>query len=178
MCRHDRVEPERRFLKPPAIILDISHQIDPEIIKGKFVKGHIFVKVLKVKNLFFEAKELFVTVCQFIFYKVLDPIQEVVFSCSRDVYKGHSGLNSVIEPDIIIQIVRRPEIYHLNFIINTADPVDPSETLDNANRIPMDIIIDQIVTVLEILAFGNAVCGNEDVNFSFLKKRGHLISIF
>ncbi len=168
MCGHNRIKPERCFLKALAIIFDIPHQIDPKIIKCEFIDRHIFIKVFKIKHLFPEAKELFVTICQFIFHKVLYPIQEVVFSRSRNVHKGHPRFNPGFKLDVIVQIISRPKVYHLNLIINTADPVNPAKTLDNANRIPVDVIVDQIVTVLKVLAFGNTICCNEDINLLIL----------
>lgn len=38
--------------------------------------------------------------------------------------------------------------------------INAAEALDDANWIPMDIVIDQVVTVLEVLTLGDAVCGN------------------
>ena len=44
--------------------------------------------------------------------------------------------------------------------------VDSPEALDNAHGIPVNIIVHQIVGVLEILSFGNAIRGDEDIDFS------------
>ncbi len=57
--------------------------------------------------------------------------------------------------------MRRPEVDELHCLVNGADPVDPTEALDNSNRIPMDVVIDQMIAVLEVLPFGNAVRGYE-----------------
>lgn len=46
----------------------------------------------------------------------------------------------------------------------TADPVDPSEPLNDAHRVPVDVIVDAVVAVLEVLAFGDAVGGNQNVD--------------
>src|ERR1035438_132355 len=62
----------------------------------------------------------------------------------------------------------RPEIHQLNSSIHAPDTVYTSETLNNPNRIPMDVIVDEIVAILKILAFGDAISGDQQVNLAIL----------
>ena len=45
-----------------------------------------------------------------------------------------------------------------------ANPVNPAEPLDNPDRIPVDVVIDQVVTILEILTFRNTIGGNHHID--------------
>ena len=45
--------------------------------------------------------------------------------------------------------------------VGAADPINTPETLDDPDGIPMDVVVDEIVAVLKVLTFGNAISGNE-----------------
>ena len=46
-----------------------------------------------------------------------------------------------------------PKVYKLNLSICTSNTVNSSKTLNNTNRIPVNIVVYQIVTILQILTF-------------------------
>jgi hypothetical protein len=52
----------------------------------------------------------------------------------------------------------------LNAFIPRSDAINPSKALDDAYRIPMNVVIDKIIAVLQVLTLGNAVRANEQVN--------------
>ena len=60
----------------------------------------------------------------------------------------------------------------------TADTVDTTEALDDTHRVPVDVVVHQQVTVLEVLSFGNTVGGNEYVDFTILRHGFHLRPLF
>jgi hypothetical protein len=49
-----------------------------------------------------------------------------------------------------------------------SDAVDPAETLDNADRVPVDVVVDDVIAVLEVLPFGKAVGPDEEINLARL----------
>jgi hypothetical protein len=55
-----------------------------------------------------------------------------------------------------------------------ADPVDTAEALDDAHRVPVNVVVHQQVAVLQVLAFGDAVGGDEDVDLAILRHGLHL----
>ena len=77
---------------------------------------------------------------------------------------------------VVVQRHIRPEIHQLDVLVPTADTVDTAKTLDDSDRIPVDIIVDQIITVLQVLTFGNTVSGNQDTVPALLQQdiRRHL----
>ena len=50
-------------------------------------------------------------------------------------------------------------------VIFAADTVNSPKPLNDTHGVPMDVIIDKIVTVLQVLTFGNTVGGNQNVEF-------------
>ena len=55
----------------------------------------------------------------------------------------------------------------MNLRVQAADSVYAPEPLNNANRIPVNIIIDEQIAVLKVLPLRNAVCGNQSEISSF-----------
>ena len=55
-----------------------------------------------------------------------------------------------------------------------ADTVDTPKTLDNTHRVPVNVVIDQIVAVLQILTLGNAVSGNKNINLLCTARHQHI----
>lgn len=50
------------------------------------------------------------------------------------------------------------------------DAVDSPETLNQAHRIPMEIVVDDLVAILKIQAFRQNVRGNQRVQFGFARR--------
>ena len=70
-------------------------------------------------------------------------------------------LTRCFEVDVFFQLHVGPEIDELNTTVGRANAVYSTESLDNANRVPMDVVVDEKIAVLEILAFRNAIRGDE-----------------
>src|SRR3546814_9722032 len=69
----------------------------------------------------------------------------------------------------LVQLHVRPEIDELDAGVGRADTVDTPETLDDAHRIPVDVVIHEEIAVLKVLAFGNAVRADEKVNLALAR---------
>ena len=78
----------------------------------------------------------------------------------------HPGLDARLELDVVVQRQVRPEVDHLDGGIAAADAVDAPEPLDDADGIPVDVVVNQIVAVLQVLPLGDAVGCNEHVDFA------------
>ena len=48
--------------------------------------------------------------------------------------------------------------------VRGADTVDAAEPLDDANGVPVDVVVDHHVAVLQVLALGDAVRGDQNVD--------------
>ena len=73
---------------------------------------------------------------------------------------------------------RGPEVDELDGVVGATDAVDTTKALDDAHRVPVDVVVDEIVAVLQVLAFGNAVGGDEEVYFAILRHGLHLAPLF
>src|SRR5450759_4674683 len=49
-----------------------------------------------------------------------------------------------------------------------------AESLDDPHRVPMDVVVDEVVTVLKVLALADDVCADEDVQFARLLRHGQV----
>ncbi|MPM80360.1 hypothetical protein SDC9_127407 [bioreactor metagenome] len=58
-------------------------------------------------------------------------------------------------------------------MVDGTDTIDPPKTLDDAHRIPVDVIIDQGVAILEVLPFRDTVSSYQDIDL-----RSFFISAF
>jgi len=123
---------------------------------------------------------LFVAVAQVFFDEFLQVVglQDVVFCGGGNIDQCHARFNTVFQVDVLVQIGRRPEVDQLDGGVGTADAVNAAKALNDTHWIPVDIVIDQRVAVLQILAFGNAIGGNQKVNFPLLRHGGHFGALF
>ena len=47
-----------------------------------------------------------------------------------------------------------------------SDSVNAAKPLDDPDRVPVDVVIDEVIAVLEVLALGDAIGGDEQVDFA------------
>ena len=48
-------------------------------------------------------------------------------------------------------------------VVLAADTVNSPETLNDAHRIPVNVVVNEVVTVLQVLTFGDTVSRNQNV---------------
>ena len=57
-----------------------------------------------------------------------------------------------------------PIIDQLNLRVRRSDTVNAPEALDYADRIPVDVVIDEVIAILEVLSFRDTVGANQDID--------------
>jgi hypothetical protein len=55
-------------------------------------------------------------------------------------------------------------------LVGRADAVDTAEALDDAHRVPVDVVVDEPVAVLQVLAFADAVGGDQQVDLALMAR--------
>ena len=60
-------------------------------------------------------------------------------------------------------------------VVSASDTVNSSEPLDNAHRVPMNVIVDEVVAVLQVLTFGNTVGGDQHIDFRLITRHQQLL---
>ena len=99
----------------------------------------------------FKPQQLLVAVAQVFLdqFPQVFRLQDVVLGGGGDVHQRHARLDPVLEVDVFVEVGRRPEIDELDGLVRTADAVDTAEALDDAHRVPVDVVVDQLVAVLQ-----------------------------
>ena len=159
--RNNRVQTERRFFNI-RMVLDIFQQVQTELVEPQIHNGNAGGHILNINNLVLQALQL----CFSVFKVGLFVIAEqVIVTRGGHIHDFHTGFNSGFQVDIIVKGHIRPEIHKLNDLVAASDTVNTPEALNDTNRIPVNVVVDEIVAVLQVLTFRNAVGGNQNVDF-------------
>ena len=176
--RHDGIEAFASFFEFGAVGLQVAQEVEPELVQRKIGERDGIVEVFKIENLVLESLELAVTEEQVFLDQVFElaGIEKVVGLRGGKVDECHAGLDAQLDAEVVVEIGDRPEIDQLHGFIARADAVDTPEPLDDAHRIPVDVVVDQQVAVLKVLAFADAIRGDQQVDFlALVRKAGRLI---
>ena len=113
-----------------------------------------------------KPEQLFVAVAEVLVDQFLDFVgfEDVVLERGGDVHQRHAGFDAVLEVDVFLQVLRGPEIDQLDGGVHAADTVNAAKALNDADGIPVDVVIDEEIAVLKVLALGNAIGGDEQIN--------------
>ena len=88
-------------------------------------------------------------------------LDDVLFARGGNVEQHHAAADALFEVDVLLQLHVGPEIDELDALVGRAETVDAAETLDDADGVPVDVVIDDGVAVLEVLPFADAIRGDE-----------------
>ena len=91
---------------------------------------------------------------------------QVLLARRRNIEEDHAAGDSLLKLDVLLQFNIRPEIDELNAPVWRADAVEAPEALDDADGVPMDVVINQKIAVLKVLTLADAIRGDEEVNIS------------
>ena len=127
-------------------------------------------EVFQVDNGVLQLEKLLAAVFQIVHLVAGLLLDQVLFAGGGDVEQHHAAADALFEVDVLLQLHVGPEVDELDALIGRADAVDAAEALDDADRIPVDVVVDERVAVLEVLALGNAVGGDEQVDFAFVRQ--------
>ena len=138
----------------------VFEQIKPELVKSQIHDRNTARHILNVHNFFLQPLELRTTIFKVAFFLGIDQVVVTGGGHDRNL---HAGLHAAFQVDILVEVHIRPEVYKLDMVVFTADTVNSSEPLDNANRVPMNVVVDEVVAVLQVLTFGNTVSCNQNI---------------
>ena len=92
-------------------------------------------------------------------------VERIVETGRRRVRQRHARLDAVLQAQIAVEVGGRPEIGHGDLSVAAAEPIDPAEALHEPNRVPVNVVVHHQVAILKVLAFRQAIGGDEDVDF-------------
>ena len=146
------------------MVFDVCKEIETEFIETEVHYVDSRIHILDVNNFLLEFLELVAAVLEVAFFGS----REKIVVAGRGEDGGfHSAFNTALELDIVIELDIRPVVDKLYDVICGSYTVNSAETLDDAHRIPVDVVVDEIVAILEVLTLGDAVCSDEYVNLVF-----------
>ena len=142
------------------VLLHVFEQIKPELIESQIHDGNAAGHVLNVHDFFLQPLELCAAVFKITFFLGVDQVIVAGRGHDRNL---HAGFHTAFQVDILVEVHIRPEVYELDMVVSASDTVNSSEPLDNAHRVPMNVIVDEVVAVLQVLTFGNTVGCNQNI---------------
>ena len=92
--------------------------------------------------------------------------EDIVVGGAGEVGDDHAVLNAFLEVDVFVEGDVGPEVHELDLGVGRADAVDAAESLDDPYRVPMNVVVDEIVTVLQVLAFADDVGADQHIEFA------------
>ena len=93
-------------------------------------------------------------------------VQRVIVTAGRCVCQGHARFYAALQAQIGVHVFGGPVVDHPHGSIAAANTVNASKALDNAYGIPVDVVVEHSVAVLQILPLRDTVGSNEQINFS------------
>ncbi|GBE30620.1 hypothetical protein BMS3Bbin04_01655 [bacterium BMS3Bbin04] len=79
-------------------------------------------------------------------------IEKIIGAAGSQVHHGHACFDAALEIDVLVQVISGPEVDKLNLFVDAAQAVDSAEALDDPHRIPVDVVVYNVVAVLQVLA--------------------------
>ena len=99
-----------------------------------------------------------------VLYHLLELLIQFLSLGIYQFHQRHSVLYTSLQMEIILKRFGWPEVYTTDYLVWRTDTVDTSETLDETNRIPMDIEVNLSISILQVLTFRQAVGGYQNIN--------------
>ena len=172
--RNHRTHAPRRMLYI-RIILHVGQQVETELVESQVHDVDACVHILEVNHLFLKTFELFLAIVEVGLLFVGE--QHIPTSCTSDIHPSHSCFHAPFQTQVVVEFNIRPIVDQLDHIVMGANTVDTAKTLDNTDWVPMNIEVDQIVAVLQVLTFADAVGGNQHID-SFRNVGQQLLGLF
>ena len=142
------------------VMFYVLKQIKPKFIESQIHNRDAAGHVLNVHDFLLQPLELCAAVFKIALFLGVDQVIVTGGGHDRNL---HTGFHAAFQVDILVEVHIRPEVYKLNVVVFASDTVNSSEPLDNADRVPMNIVIYKIITILQVLTFGNTIGRNQNI---------------
>ena len=155
-------------LQDLGVLLEILREVHAEVVQRHVRDGDAAAEILHVDHLVLELLELAASVLQVVHLTGIRGLDDVLLAGRGDVEQDHAAGDAGLQVDVLVQLHVGPEVDQLDDAVARAESVDAAEALDDAHRVPVDVVVDQVVAVLEVLALGDAVGGDQEVDLGGL----------
>ena len=169
---HARLQPELRIGRDDGmhavghvaglpVGLDVVQQVHAEVVQAQVGDRDAGLEVFKLDDFFLQAPQLFLAVGHVIGLRA----EDVVVPGCGDVGDHHPVFDAFLEVDVFVERDVGPVVDELDAGVRRADAVHAAKPLNDAHWVPVNVVVDQIVAVLQVLAFGDTVGADQQVNF-------------
>ena len=128
-----------------AVVFHVFHQVQTVFIEPEVHNRDAVRTLFYVHDLFLHAPKLRLPVGQISFFLGID---EVIVSGRRQYGCLHATLHAGFQINVFVERYIRPEVDQLNAGIPAAYAVHATKALDDAHRVPVNVVVNQIVAVL------------------------------
>ncbi len=150
---------ERRMLQAGSVF-QAGKQVKTELIQPQIHDGNARVHILHVHHLALQTFQLLAPIFKVAF---LFRRYGIVIARTCQHRHLHAGFHPSFQVNVFVKSHVRPVVHKLNHLVARADAVDTPETLNDAHGIPMDVVIDETVTILQVLSLADAVGSDKHV---------------
>ena len=154
-----------------VVFFHIVQKVEAKLVQSEIHDRDAGVHLLDVHDFFLQPFQLTPTVFQVNRIRLVD---RIVIPCGRHDRDLHAGLDPLLEPDVVVESHVRPVIDQLDALVSAAYAVNSPETLDEPHGVPVNIVVDQIIAVLKVLALRNAVGGNQHVDLVVVVRKNQM----
>ena len=166
---------ERQAFESREVVFQKPRQINAEIIQRQVGDGNAAGQVFEVNDGVLKFEQLFAAIFQIVHLVVGLLLDDVFLAGGGNIEQHHAPADALFEIDVFLQLHVGPEIDELDARVGRADAVNAPEALDDADGIPVDVVIDEEIAILKVLPFADAVGGDEQINFAL---GGELLAAF
>ena len=152
-----------------AVGLDVVEQVHAEVIQAQIGDGDTGLQILQLDDFFLQAAQLLLAVRHVVGLRG----QHVVVAGGGHVGDHHPAFDTLLEVDVFVKRNVGPVVDQLDAAIGRADTIHPAKALDDAHRVPVDVVVDDVVAVLQVLAFGDAVGTDQQIDFVRFFRQHH-----
>ena len=165
--RNNSVEPVGH-VSGLTMAFHIFQQVHAEVVQAQIRNRDAGFDVFQINDFILQTAELLLAISKVAALRG----QHVFIAGGHCIHNDHTVFHALFQIDIFIQGDVRPVVYQLDGLVARTNAVDTPETLNYAHRVPMDVVIDQVVAILKVLAFGNAVRADQQVQFMGVVRHG------
>ena len=145
-------------------------QVNAEVGQRQIGDGNAAGQVFQVDDAVLHLQQLVAAVFQIVHLVAGLLLDDVLFAGGGNVQQHHAAADALLQVDVFLKLHVGPEVHQLNAVVARADAINPPEPLDDANRVPVNVVIDQPVAVLKVLPFADAVGGDQQVQLALNRK--------
>ena len=145
-----------------VMLLHIGEQIKTKLIQSQIHYRYTCIHLLNINHFVLQTFQLLTTIFEVAF---LFGRNWIVIACRGHNRHFHTCLDTSFEVDIFVKVHIGPIVDKLYHFVARANTVDTPKTLNNAHWIPMYIVINQVITILQVLTFGDTIGGYQQIYF-------------